>query len=81
MNSDKFPNTIEGVLKQPGQFTTVENGAIYRVEISNYLVNNVMHAYFKYLEGETNDDALYFTRGYFAKEFLFEDEMGHRFFK
>ena len=35
MEGDDFPETIEGVVYQEGQFATVKNGAIDRVEISN----------------------------------------------
>ena len=34
VNSDSFPDSVEGVVNQKYQFSTVSNGAINRVEIS-----------------------------------------------
>lgn len=84
INSDKFPSTIEEVIfqKEPArQFSCVWDGNFDNVEISEFTVENVQEAYLDYEENKSAEGALFFTRGKFAYEFLFTDEVGHNFYK
>ena len=56
VNDPKFPNTIQGVIEQPGQFSTVSNGAYYNAEpdINSHLALAMIE------KGEVETDALYF---------------------
>lgn len=55
VKSDQFPNTISGVIDQPGQFQSVSNGAINQpADETNF------KAVDEALQSTTNDGALYF---------------------
>lgn len=82
INSEQFTqDNIIDVVFSPGQFTCVSNGSYYHVELSDFLKNNVREAFLDYQEGVSASGALFFTRGTFNLEFLFEDEVLHRFYK
>lgn len=81
VNSKKFPNSIIEVIKQPRQFSCVSNGMINKVELSDFLKENVKEAYLDYEDSEKCMGALFFTKGTFNRKFLFQDEVGHRFYK
>lgn len=81
VNSDKFPNSIHDVVFEKGQFACIPDGHYFSVEISDFLIENVEEAYYDYVEGESAAAALFFTLGYFNREYLFTDEVGHNFFK
>lgn len=84
MNSEEFPDTIEEVIfqtKPAKQFACVWDGNFYKVEISDFTIENVQEAYLDYVEGESADGALFFTLGKFSYEYLFTDEVGHNFYK
>ena len=57
MRSDKFPNTIKGVISQPFQFSVWGNGSIDRVTPSEETIDAV-NAEFK---ERLNSDVLYFN--------------------
>lgn len=92
LNSDKFPETVEGVVFQcengVTQFSPVANGSYYRVKISEETVSAVGRA----LCGEDiSDGALFFAARKYAdseKMKWFDDNLtflfrhgGHEFFK
>lgn len=56
VNNPDFPNTIQGVIEQPGQFSTVSNGAYYNAEpdVNSHLALAMIE------KGEVETDALYF---------------------
>lgn len=63
VDSSKFPNTVEGVCSQSGQFSVYASGAIYRVEpdIETY------QAICLELDNRENDFILYFNNSGFGK--------------
>lgn len=81
INSEKFPDTIEEVIFQKSQFACVSNKSFWKVELSEDLKENVQEAYFSHQEGNNAEGALFFTKGNFNRTFLFEDCVGHRFYK
>ena len=81
VNSPKWPNTVKDVCLQSGQFTCVSNGAIYKVELSDFTKQNVQEAYLDYMESNKAQGAIYFTKEMFSHTYLFTDEVGHNFFK
>ena len=81
IKSGKFPNTLTEVIYQKSQFSCVSNGAINRVELSDKLKENVREAYLDYKPGKSAQGALFFTKGTFSRTHLFEDEVGHNFYR
>lgn len=81
LNSDKFPNSIEEIIFQKSQFSCVSNKSFYKVELSEDLKATVQEAYLDYEENLSANGALFFTKGYFPRTFLFEDCVGHTFYK
>lgn len=65
VNSDRFPNTVTGVLTQSGQFSTVRNGqsVTNRTEWSD---EAVVAAYTWIAEGDAPDCLFFNCRYYFA---------------
>ncbi len=61
VDSDKFPNTIEEVIKQENQFSVWANGSLERAEPSE----STWDAVYKELQGRTDDLILYFRAGDF----------------
>ena len=80
MEGDDFPETIEGVVYQEGQFATVKNGAIDRVEISNEchmaLARIEKGEVAKNIVAFENKGSSYLDR-YFSSAFEYKD---HRFY-
>ena len=76
VQSEKFPNTIYEVLTSPHQFSTVWNGAIDKVEISDETVVAVT------LEAKhrSDDEILYFNCGECSGKFAYKYK-GHNFGK
>ena len=62
IESDIFPDTLEEVIIQNGQFACVENGAVYRAPITDSVVKAVNMA----LDNNTlNEDVLWFRSGHY----------------
>ena len=61
VDSEKFPNTIEAVIKQDSQFSVWANGSLDRAEPSE----STWDAVYKELSGRTDDLILYFRAGDF----------------
>ena len=84
VHSDIFPDTIEEVVKAPGQFSVVSNGSYNKVEITEFTIQNVREAYFNYyMYGENAQGALYFRsdgRDFIGLKSLFVDAVGHEFY-
>lgn len=89
VKSNKFPNTIQGVVFQKHQFSPISDGRYYSVNIKESTKQAVIEAY---EEGDTTGGALYFanmscvsnsnTRRWFnSMTYLFKDSIGHSFFK
>ena len=89
VKSNKFPNTISGVVFQKHQFSPISDGRFYSVEIKESTKQAVIEAY---EEGDTTGGALYFanmscvtnanTRRWFnSMTCLFKDSIGHSFYK
>lgn len=82
VKSDKFPNSIEGVVfqKNPTQFSPIDDGRYNDVNITALTREAVKLA----LDKNTADnipDALYFMKGaYGKKQPVLIDEVGHRFY-
>lgn len=81
VNSNLFPNTITEVIFAPGQFACIPDGSFYRHSIDEFTMLNVEEAILDYQVGISCEGALFFTRGYFNREYLFTDEVEHNFFK
>lgn len=84
VHSDNFPDTIEEVVKASGQFSVVSNGSYYKVEITEFTIQNVREAYFNYyMYGENAQGALYFRsdgKDFIGLKSLFVDAVGHEFY-
>jgi N-acetylmuramoyl-L-alanine amidase len=83
VNSDSFPDSIEGVILQEGQFSTVSSGKYAKAspDIDSHIALAMLE------QGKINHMALYFEAtdvkdSWMSKNktFLFEQE-GHRFYK
>lgn len=83
VNSDSFPDSIESVILQEGQFSTVSSGKYAKAspDIDSHIALAMLE------QGKINHDALYFESVHVAdswmsqhKTFLFESE-GHRFYR
>ena len=59
MDSDKFPDTVYGVTYQPGQFSSMWNGRICRVSITEDDIRLVQEE----LLNRTNSQVMFFTAG------------------
>ena len=76
VQSEKFPNTIYEVLTSPRQFSTVWNGAVDKVEISDETVVAVtLEAKYR-----SDDEILYFNCGECSGRFAYKFK-GHNFGK
>lgn len=84
VHSDSFPDTIEEVVKAPGQFSVVSNGSYNKVKITEFTIRNVREAYFNYyMYGENAQGALYFRsdgKDFVGLKSLFTDAVGHEFY-
>lgn len=60
VDDPEFPNTIQEVIEQPGQFSTVSNGTYYNAEpdVNSHLALAMIE------KGEVETDALYFEASY-----------------
>ena len=76
VESEKFPNTIQGVLTSPRQFSTVWNGAVDRVDITDETRSAIMLE----LTHRTDDEILYFNNGECSGKFAYKYK-GHNFGK
>lgn len=74
VDSEKFPNSIYEVLVSPHQFSTVWNGAVDRVEVSNETKAAVQME----LVQRTDRDILYFNNGECSGKFAYKYK-GHNF--
>lgn len=74
--SDKFPNTINEVLTSPHQFSTVWNGAVDKVTVSNETKAAVQME----LVQRTDPEILYFNCGPCSGKFAYKYK-GHNFGK
>ena len=76
VESEKFPNTIQGVLTSPHQFSTVWNGAVDKVTVTDETKSAIM------LEISQRSDAeiLYFNCGACSGKFAYKYK-GHNFGK
>lgn len=77
VNSDKFFNTPKGVVTSPSQFS------YFRSNISEDTVLAVEYAF---MFEDTTDGALFFHSGNYSDtfggaKFIFEDSVGHKFYK
>lgn len=84
MESERFSNqnTISEVVFAPGQFSVVENGSFYTVEVSEFTMENVHDAYINWRDGERFYNALFFHSGPENPgiNYIAHDEVGHHFY-
>jgi N-acetylmuramoyl-L-alanine amidase len=80
VRSEDFPNTVTEVITQEGQFSTVESGAIYKVELSP----EVHIALARIEKGEVAEEIVAFENKrssylerYFSEAFTYRD---HKFY-
>ena len=59
VDNPKFPNDLESVLRQSGQFSVVSSGAIYRVTVDEETIEAIRLE----LEERTDSDILFFCAG------------------
>lgn len=85
LHNDRFPKTIEGIIFAKRQFSVTTSKKFYTVELTDTLKANVQEAVKDWQPGVSAQGALYFnsiSKNYWDwAEFLFEDEVGHYFFK
>lgn len=63
VDSEHFPNTVEGVVYQPNQFTSMWNGRVDRC----YVMDDICQLVREELESRTNYDVIYFTAGHYGE--------------
>lgn len=63
VDSDHFPDSIEGVIFQPNQFSPVSNGAFDKAEVREDIYQLVLEE----LESRTDDDVVFFRAGRYHK--------------
>lgn len=63
VDHDKFPDTVEDVIYQPNQFTSMWNGRVDRCYVDEYICDLVREE----LKNRTNDDTIFFTAGNYGK--------------
>lgn len=84
MESERFSNqnTISEVVFAPGQFSVVENGSFYTVEVSEFTMENVHDAYINWRNGERFYNVLFFHSGTENPgiNYITHDEVGHHFY-
>ena len=76
VESEKFPNTIQGVLKSPHQFSTVWNGAVDRVEVTDETRSAIQLE----ISQRSDNEILYFNNGACSGKFAYKYK-GHNFGK
>lgn len=81
VNDERFGDTVSEVIYAPGQFTCVSNKAYKIMDITPFIIENVFSACQEYKPGESAEGALYFCKGKMKRDFLFQDEVKHNFFK
>lgn len=62
VDSDEFPDTIHDVIYQKKAYTSMWNGRVDRVEITDEVIQLVKEE----LESRTNTDVLYFRTGHYS---------------
>ena len=83
VNSNEFPNTIEGVVFQKKQFSPISHGRYYTVKPTEDTLLAIEYAF---LFDDTTGGALYFESGnrfvhMSYAEYLFKDNAGHHFYR
>ena len=76
VDDERFPDTIEGVVYQRGQFTSMWNGRVDRVELNDDVCRIVEEE----LEARTNSAVLYFTANAWPAYGEHEIHVGHHYF-
>ena len=76
VESEKFPNTIQGVLTSPHQFSTVWNGAVDKVEVTDETKSAIQLE----ISQRTDNEILYFNNGACSGKFAYKYK-GHNFGK
>ena len=76
VESDRFPNTIQGVLTSPHQFSTVWNGAVDKVTVTDETKSAIMLE----ISQRSDNEILYFNNGPCSGKFAYKYK-GHNFGK
>ena len=76
VESEKFPNTILGVLTSPHQFGTVWNGAVDKVTVSDETRSAIQLE----ISQRSDDEIMYFNNGPCSGKFAYKYK-GHNFGK
>lgn len=76
VESEKFPNSIYEVLTSPGQFSTVWNGAVDKMEVSEETRTAILLE----LSHRTDNEILYFNCGPCSGKYAYTYK-GHKFGK
>ena len=76
VESDKFPNTIQGVLVAPHQFGTVWNGAVDKVTVTDETKAAIQLE----ISQRSDSEILYFNNGACSGKFAYKYK-GHNFGK
>ena len=63
VDHDKFPDSVEEVIYQPSQFSSVWNGRVDRCYVDEYICELVREE----LEERTNDETIFFTAGKYGR--------------
>ena len=84
LHNEKFPNSVTEIVFAPRQFSVVNSSIFYNIELTDNLKSNVKEAVNDWNKDSANG-ALYFNsidKNYWNwVDFLFEDEVGHYFYK
>ena len=76
VDSDHFPDTIEGVIFQPNQFSVVYDGSFDKSEVREDIYQLVLEE----LENRTDDDVIFFRAGRYHKWGTPLFQVGRHFF-
>ena len=63
VDHDKFPDNVEDVIYQKGQFSSMWNGRVDRCYVDDYICDLVRDE----LEDRTNEETIFFTAGKYGK--------------
>lgn len=76
MDSDKWPDTAEGVIYQKSQFTSMWNGRVDRC----YVMDDILQLVKEELVSRTNYDVVFFRTGHYSKYGTPAFKVGNHYF-
>lgn len=75
-DSERFPDSVYGVIYQPSQFSSMWNGRVKRCEVQDDIYQLVLEE----LEERTDNDVMFFTAGNYSKYGTPMFQVGNHYF-